>query len=167
MTHRTIEAALDLFARRILSSSAQLGLGWPDTADPDSEELVRRYTHKGLHANATWVRAQAWAILAFAAGARCFPEEPGILQAAWRAAAWWMARAPGDEIVAWDFETPADDLRDSSASAIAVAGLLKLAPYVSSREAGQLREVARRTVETLVSHYLTPVVPADARGRAC
>jgi unsaturated chondroitin disaccharide hydrolase len=78
-----------------------------------------------------------------------------------------MARAPGDEIVAWDFETPADDLRDSSASAIAVAGLLKLAPYVSSREAGQLREVARRTVETLVSRYLTPVVPADARGRAC
>jgi len=132
--------------------------------DPRSGELLRRYTHKGLHANSTWARAQAWAILAFAVGARCFPEEREILRAACRAAAWWIARASGDDIVAWDFDAPAGSFRDSSASAIAAAGLLKLAPLAPPDEAARLREAGQRTVETLVSRYLTPVGPDDARG---
>jgi unsaturated chondroitin disaccharide hydrolase len=66
----------------------------------------------------------------------------------------------------WDFDAPATAAtkRDTSATAIAAAALLKLsalAPGGESRE--RYRVAAEATVRTLVEGYLTPTGPEDGR----
>lgn len=134
------------------------------TFDPTTGALRRRYTHKGVHDDSTWGRAQAWGMLAFAqamaAGATEF--EPVAL----RVADWWLANAPADGAAFWDFDDSAipDAPRDTSATAIAASALLKL-----SRLCPQKREVyagaAEKTIDALTSRHLTPVGSGDRRPR--
>jgi unsaturated chondroitin disaccharide hydrolase len=42
--------------------------------DPETGEVVRRYSHKGYSEDSTWARAQAWGMLAYALSARWMPE---------------------------------------------------------------------------------------------
>lgn len=130
--------------------------------DPATGNLSRRYTHKGIHSNSTWARAQAWAMVglaqALAQGATEFRDD------AIRVSDWWIAHAPQDRVAFWDFDDPAipDTNRDTSATAIAAASLLKLAKLIPERSE-HYRAVAEQTVERLVSNHLTPVSESDPR----
>jgi unsaturated chondroitin disaccharide hydrolase len=66
----------------------------------------------------------------------------------------------------WDFDDPAipNTERDTAATAIAAAALLKLAA-IAPTESGRARyrECAEATVEALVTRYLTPTSPGDRR----
>jgi unsaturated chondroitin disaccharide hydrolase len=66
----------------------------------------------------------------------------------------------------WDFDDPAipNTERDTAATAIATAALLKLsrvAPTESGR--ARYREAAEATARALTERYLTPTSPADRR----
>lgn len=82
--------------------------------------------HQGLSADSCWSRGQAWAIHGFAA-AYGWSREPLLLEAGREVADWWIDRLPSGEVPRWDFEAPAGDPLDSSASAIAICGLFALA----------------------------------------
>lgn len=125
--------------------------------DPATGEIVRRYSHKGHSASSTWARAQAWAMLAFTMSARWLPGHPEFLDTAVTVADWWAAHVPEDLVAFWDFNDPAipDTLKDTSSTAIAAAALLKLAALMPDGE--RYRELARRTVDALVTGYLSPV----------
>jgi unsaturated chondroitin disaccharide hydrolase len=89
-------------------------------------ELIGSTPGQGLSADSTWSRGQAWAILGFARAYKA----TGDLQlrdAAVRVADYWLSQLPDGCVPAWDFDvrTPGQP-RDSSASAIAAAGLLEL-----------------------------------------
>jgi unsaturated chondroitin disaccharide hydrolase len=136
------------------------------TFDENTGKVLRRYTHKGYAENSTWARAQAWGMLGFALAARYLPAQPRLLEAAHQTAHWWMEHAPADKVAFWDFDHPAipNTYRDTSASAIAAAALLKLAALTKQRErAARYREFAAQTVSALVKNYLTPIAPNDAR----
>jgi unsaturated chondroitin disaccharide hydrolase len=134
--------------------------------DPRTGRLVRHYTHKGYSETSTWGRAQAWGMifstLSFAADQR---------REAWRAAAmrggdWWLAHAPADRVAFWDFDDPAIPRteRDTAATAIATAALLKLsrvAPTETDR--ARYRTGAAETARALVERYLTPTAAGDRR----
>lgn len=81
-----------------------------------------------------------------------------------RVADWWLANLPADGVAFWDFDDPAIPAteRDTSATAIAAAALLKLAALVPERRA-DYRAAAQCSVDALVDGYLTPTVPADPR----
>lgn len=130
--------------------------------DPRSGDLVRRYTHKGVHDDSTWARAQAWAMLGLAQALQCGADEFG--GAAMRVSDWWLAHVPDDGIAYWDFDDPAipHTARDTSATAIAAAALLKLSCFLPQREA-RYRQAAQSTVDRLLRGHLTPVGPGDAR----
>jgi unsaturated chondroitin disaccharide hydrolase len=127
--------------------------------DPATGRMLRRYTHKGIRDDSTWARAQAWAIVGYTLMHR-WTGERGFLDVATRTADWWLAHAPADRVAFWDFDDPAipDTHRDTSATAIVAASLLKLGALVPGALGRAYRAAGEATVRALVEHYV------DARG---
>ncbi|HTT75331.1 MAG TPA: hypothetical protein VMF50_05050 [Candidatus Binataceae bacterium] len=126
--------------------------------DPASGAVTRRYTHKGISDDSTWARAQAWGMLGWALAAQ-WTGDTTFLEPAERAAAWWLQHLPKDQVSFWDFDDPAipNTNRDTSATAIASAALLKLAALSASPAQRDLyRQAAEASVSALVMNYLGP-----------
>ena len=126
--------------------------------DPQSGAMIRRYTHKGISDNSTWARAQAWGMLGWALSAQCC-DDRSFLEPATMAANWWIAHVPPDRVAFWDFDDPAipNTNRDTSATAIAAASMLKLSVLVPDEtQRGVLRANAEATVRALIENYLGP-----------
>lgn len=126
--------------------------------DPVTGKMTRRYTHKGVSDDSTWARAQAWGILGWALAAH-WTGDNALIEPAERAADWWLNHVPADRVAFWDFDDPSipQTNRDTSATAIAAAAMLKLA-NLSRSEAKRCvyREAAEATAHTLVENYLGP-----------
>jgi unsaturated chondroitin disaccharide hydrolase len=124
--------------------------------DPRTGAMLRRYTHKGISDNSTWARAQAWGMLGWALSAQ-WCEDSAFLEPAEKAASWWIEHVPSDRVTFWDFDDPdiPNTNRDTSATAIAAASLLKLSSL--SRDESKRRrwrDAAEATVRALVEHHL-------------
>ena len=134
--------------------------------DAATGRLVRHYTHKGVSDTSTWGRAQAWGMLFSTQSYLADRRREAWIAAAVRGADWWLAHAPADRVAFWDFDDPAipDTERDTAATAIATAALLKLS-RVAPTGPGQVRyrEAAEATARALVERYLTPTRPDDRR----
>jgi unsaturated chondroitin disaccharide hydrolase len=134
--------------------------------DAATGRLVRHYTHKGVSDTSTWGRAQAWGMLFSTQSYLAERTREAWIRAAMRGADWWLARVPADRVAFWDFDDPAipHTERDTAATAIATAALLKLgrtAPTESGR--ARYREAAEATARALVERYLTPTHAGDRR----
>ncbi len=134
--------------------------------DAATGRLVRHYTHKGISDTSTWGRAQAWGTLFSTQSYLADRKREGWIAAAVRGADWWLAHVPADRIAYWDFDDPAipNTERDTAATAIATAALLKLS-RVAPTESGRTRyrEAAEATAKALVERYLTPTHAGDRR----
>ena len=118
--------------------------------------MLRRYTHKGLSDSSTWARAQAWGMLGWALAAQ-WCDDLSFLEPAGKAADWWIEHVPADRIAFWDFNDPAipDTNRDTSATAIAAASLLKLSALSRDARKRQVwRTAAEATVRALIDAHL-------------
>ena len=132
----------------------------------ETGKVVRRYSHKGYSEESTWARAQAWGMLAYTLSARWMPEQREFLETALRVADWWLEHVPEERVAFWDFADPGipEVERDTSATAIAAASLLKLSELVPDNDLkSRYHDAARETVRALVEGYLTPTGPGDSR----
>jgi len=130
--------------------------------NPDDGALLRRYTHKGVTHDSTWGRAQTWAMLGMAqAMAR---GDVSCREIAIKVADWWVGHLPADDVAYWDFDDPAIPVapRDTSATAIGAASLLKLAELIPERSQ-VYRQVAMASAAELIGKYLIPTGAADRR----
>ena len=125
--------------------------------DPATGRMLRRYTHKGITDESTWARAQAWAIVGYTV-MHDWTGERDLLNAATRTADWWLAHAPPDRVAFWDFDDPAipNTTRDTSATAIVAASLLKLGALVPGARGQAYRRAGEATARALVERYLDP-----------
>ena len=134
--------------------------------DAATGRLIRHYTHKGISDTSTWGRAQAWGTLFSTQSYLADRTREAWIAAAVRGADWWLAHAPADRVAFWDFDDPEipNTERDTAATAIATAALLKLS-RVAPTEAGRARyrEAAEATARALVERYLTPTHAGDRR----
>lgn len=95
---------------------------------------------QGAGTESTWARGQAWGIHGFTMAYRetliANPADAAnFLATAKQMAGYFLDNLPADGIPRWDFNAPATDLqKDSSAAAIAAAGLAELAQYDASRD---------------------------------
>jgi len=124
--------------------------------DPDGGRMTRRYTHKGITDESTWARAQAWGMLGWALAAQ-WTGDLSFLEPAARAADWWLDHVPADLVAFWDFDDPAipHTNRDTSATTIAAASMLKLAALAElEARRRRYREAGEATVRALVEKYL-------------
>jgi len=96
-------------------------------------------------------------MLAFTMSAKWLPGHPEFVQAAQKACDWWAGNIPVDLVAFWDFDDPAapHTFRDTSATAIATAELLKLAALIPNGDS--YKALAERTAHALIEGYLKPV----------
>jgi unsaturated chondroitin disaccharide hydrolase len=121
--------------------------------------VTRRYSCKGLHDNSAWARGQAWAILGYTLMHQ-WTGESEFLVVAQRTADWWLTNSSHDHVAFWDFDDPAsfNATRDTSASAIVAAALLKLSVLANEGKRPVYRREAEAIVTALVERFL------DQRG---
>jgi len=131
--------------------------------DPVTGAFQRQETWQGQSATSTWSRGQAWAIHGFTDAYR-ESMRPELLDAAQRAADWYLARLPSDRVPYWDFEAP--DIprapRDASAAAIAASGLVELGRLTAEERGAGYRRAAQDILASLASSYLTLGTPNQA-----
>lgn len=110
-------------------------------------------THQGYADDSLWARGQAWAIYGFALAAE-WTGDRLLLDAASRAARCWLAELLPGSVPPWDLRLPdsAAHYPDSSAGAIAAAGLLRLARLAEDQAAGEFRAAGLALVDTLVDN---------------
>ena len=127
--------------------------------DPATGRMLRRYTHKGIRDDSTWARAQAWAIVGYTV-MYAWTREAEFLDVARRTADWWLAHAPADRVAFWDFDDPTipNTNRDTSATSIVAASLLKLGALVPGDAGLAYRAAGEATARALVEGCL------DTRG---
>ena len=128
-------------------------------------EMRQRETHQGSGTDGCWSRGQAWAIYGFAAAYRALGEER-YGQIADRAATYFVQRTGADLVPFYCFDDPAQPNvpRDSSAAAIASAGLLLLAEASQDPVCRQRsKDRAEAILAALAAEYLTPLGETDHR----
>jgi unsaturated chondroitin disaccharide hydrolase len=136
--------------------------------DARNGAVIRQFTHKGVTNSSIWGRAQAWGMIYSAMASAQPAHEARWLDQSVAAADWWLAHIPDDMVAFWDFNDPAipNTERDTAATAIACAALLKLArlaPQPAQRT--RFRKAAERTGNALVSRFVTPTAATDNRPR--
>ncbi|GGD47616.1 glycoside hydrolase family 88 protein [Paenibacillus nasutitermitis] len=121
-------------------------------------------THQGFSDGSTWTRGQAWGIYGFALAYRQF-KEPYFLETSKRLARYFIAHLPEDQVAYWDFDAPqvSGTPRDSSASSIAVCGLLELVEHLpdGDPEREYFRQAAEQSMTSLIDHYFTAGSPTE------
>lgn len=123
-------------------------------------------THQGYHDGSTWTRGQAWGIYGFALSYR-YTRNPLFLDTSRRLARYFDKHLPEDQVAYWDFDAPIEEgtPRDSSASAIAAAGVLELAEHLDDKDPDKafFQDAAVRWMASLVRNYSTMSMP-EAEG---
>ena len=131
--------------------------------DPVTGEPLRGQTAQGYSDASCWARGQAWGIYGFALGARHTGDD-SFRRAAARLADVFWDRLPADRVPYWDlaFADGADQPRDSSAGAVAAAGLLELAALCEDRAevAGQVYAARADAILTALASRYVPADPA-------
>ncbi|MBO9597570.1 MAG: glycoside hydrolase family 88 protein [Cohnella sp.] len=134
--------------------------------DQETGDSLRGGTQQGYRDGSTWTRGQAWGIYGFALAYR-YTGQPEMLATAKRLARYFVDRMPEDHVVYWDFDVPAtpETKRDSSASAIAAAGMLEIAGFLRPNDSDRewLLDAVRRSMQSLAVNYSTSG-EEDAQG---
>lgn len=129
-------------------------------------EPVGGATHQGYSNGSTWSRGQAWGIYGFALSYR-YTRDSLFLETSKRMAVYFLQHLPEDGVAYWDFHLPPGQqlYRDSSASAIAAAGLVELLSHLDEQDAlySCLQSGLIRSMKALVQHYST-IGDKDAEG---
>ncbi|MBU0476251.1 MAG: glycoside hydrolase family 88 protein [Bacteroidetes bacterium] len=94
--------------------------------NPESGEVVKRFTHQGATDESTWARGQAWGIYGFA-NAYKYTGDERFLNASKKMAKYFLNYLPADSVPYWDLSLSGDNVpRDASAATIAASGLYLL-----------------------------------------
>lgn len=123
--------------------------------DQRTGEPLGPSTHQGYADDSLWARGQAWAIYGFAVAAAWCPDDK-FASIALAAADCFMAELPEDGLARWDFRLPASApcYPDSSANAIASAGMLRLADQLAGAERDRVVAYAHRLLGVLLDECL-------------
>jgi hypothetical protein len=117
--------------------------------NPDGT-VYSKFTAQGAGNETTWARGQAWAIYGFTMTYR-YTKDPRFLATAQNLANYFLNNLPSDFVPYWDFSKCCADPRDSSAAAIAAAGLLELSTYVGTTDQSRYHAAALNIQSSLSS----------------
>ncbi|MBK5292723.1 MAG: glycoside hydrolase family 88 protein [Acidobacteriia bacterium] len=161
---REIALRHSLTTRRVLvrgdGSTAHEGI-----FDVDTGEFLHQSTHQGYRGDSCWSRGLAWGLYGFAT---CYEysRDPHFLQTAEGCADYYITRTPSDGVPPWDFNAPPDSRKqvDTSAAAIAAAGMLRLCRLLSDPAKGHFYwTTAIRILRTLCEKH-TGTTPEKWEG---
>jgi unsaturated chondroitin disaccharide hydrolase len=151
-----------VLAYRHLDTVLQVGLVRPDGAnchaaalDPHTRAVTRLFSLQGWSDTSVWARGQGWAMLGFAHAYEASGKTQ-YLNAARRAADWYVEHAPEGWVPRYDYDDPdrATLPYDSCAACIATSVLMRLARWMPDR-AERYQSVAQATLKALIADFLT------------
>jgi hypothetical protein len=128
--------------------------------------VYSKFTSDGYSANSTWSRGQAWGLYGFTMTYR-YTQDSRFLATAEKLADYFIINLPADYVPYWDFSQSSPAPRDSSAAAIAAAGLLELSTYMTDPTLQSKYYNAALNIQTSLSNpalYLanpSPNTPTD------
>lgn len=120
--------------------------------DPMTGERTGYGGGQGYAADSAWARGASWGLYG-ATLSYLHTRDPLFLDAAERAARFFLSHLPEDQVPYWDFRLPVTDgaPRDSSAAAIAASGLLDLAAVTAGDRSDRYRSAACAILHSLAS----------------
>ena len=160
------ERLRDVATRHALTTRRFLVRGDGSTAhegifDLDTGEFLRQSTQQGYRSDSCWSRGLAWALYGFNTSYE-YSRDPRFLETSQACADYYITHSPGDGIPPWDFQSPLEARRllDTSAAAIAAAGLLRLCRLVPDPMKGHLYwTTAQRILRSLCEKHLASGTP--------
>lgn len=119
--------------------------------DVETGEPTYGVTRQGNRNDSVWARGQAWGIYGIALSYR-YLKNPEYLDMFCKVTDYFIEHLPKDLVPYWDFDfdTGSTEPRDSSASAIAVCGILEMAKYLEKDKAKVYLDAADRMLKALV-----------------
>jgi unsaturated chondroitin disaccharide hydrolase len=156
----------DIGIRHALTTRRYLVRGDGSTAhegifDLDSGEFVRQTTHQGFRGDSCWSRGLAWGLYGFCSVYE-YTRDPRFLDTAQGCADYYITHTPADGVPPWDYQAPLESRKqlDTSAAAIAAAGLLRLCRLISDPIKGHLYwTTALRILHSLCEKHLGKKTP--------
>jgi unsaturated chondroitin disaccharide hydrolase len=156
------DASRAVLAYRHLDTVLDVGLVRKDgsvchaaSLDPDTRAVTGLFSLQGWSNDSVWARGQAWAMLGYTHGYEA-SGHARYLDAATRAADWYVDNAPEGWVPRYDYQDPDRESLpyDSCAACIGTAQLLRLAHWLPER-AERYREVAQKTLAALINRFVT------------
>lgn len=121
--------------------------------DMETGEPTYGVTHQGNRNGSAWARGQAWGIYGIALSYR-YLKDSSYIDLFCRVTDYFIGHLPEDLVPYWDFDfdTGSSEPRDSSASAIAVCGIMEMARYLDRERADRYMDAALRMLRALIDH---------------
>ena len=118
--------------------------------DVETGEPTYGVTHQGNRNGSAWARGQAWGVYGIALSYR-YLKNPEYIDLFCRVTDYFIEHLPEDLVPYWDFDfdTGSTEPRDSSASAIAVCGILEMCRFLPEAEAAPYLAAAKRLMKAL------------------
>ena len=122
--------------------------------DRETGELVKTYGGQGYAVGSSWSRGQAWALYGFALS-YMHTGEQRYLDTAVRVANYFVTNCHGDWLARVDFRAPNEpEWYDSTAGAIAAAGLLEIAKHLPGEQGGAYASAAVNMLKAMSERFL-------------
>jgi unsaturated chondroitin disaccharide hydrolase len=124
--------------------------------DPETGEFLRPATQQGYRGDSCWSRGLTWSLYGFTIAYE-YSRDPRFLQTAEACADYYITHTPGDGVPPWDYNAPLENraVTDTSAAAIAAAGLLRLCRHLADPVKGHFYwSTAIHILRTLCTRYL-------------
>ena len=118
--------------------------------DKETGEPLRGVTRQGYKDTSAWARGQAWGIYGVALSYRYLGKNEYI-EMFEQLTDFFVNNLPSDLIPYWDFDFTDGSLepRDSSASAIAICGILEMCQYLEEEKVSYYKSIAKQMLEAL------------------
>jgi len=133
--------------------------------DTDTGQFLRQSTRQGWRGDSCWARGQAWALFGFSS-VYSYTGQRRFLRTARQCADYYIEKTPGNGVPPndWDEPNPGQPY-ESSAAAIAAAGMLRLARLVGDTAAAEgYRGYALRILDTLTEPEFLATESAEWEG---
>ena len=124
--------------------------------DLSTGEFLRQSTQQGFRGDSCWSRGLTWALYGFCTAYE-YSRDPRFLKTSEECADYYIAHTPADGIAPWDYNAPPENrsVVDTSAAAIAAAGLLRLCRQAPDLVKGHFYwSTAIHILRTLCTSYL-------------
>ncbi len=122
--------------------------------DPETGERLEARGGQGYAPDSAWARGTTWALYGMALSYR-YLRDDAYLQAAKRAAHFFMINLPDDGVPYWDFRAPVVDGMgfDSTSSTIAASALIELSTLVPEAEQKIYYDAGIKILKALDANY--------------
>lgn len=124
--------------------------------DPETGEPLKGVTRQGYNDSSSWARGQSWGIYGLALN-YMYNNDDKVIKYYEAMTNYFINRLPEDNICYWDliFKDGDGHLKDSSAAAIAVCGILEMNKYLPETNENKkiYIKVANNIIKSLIENY--------------